>query len=141
MSQITETNKKKRSGFRRFATTLFIVIVLVLAGLIYWKYYFTYSQGNRTGLLQKFTYKGNIFKTYEGELVLSSIRSQGNMTIASEKFLFSVTNETVAKKLENLQGQFVTVHYEMKNGTLPWRGENRYLVDSIRVAAEHQQLP
>ena len=141
MSQITEPNKKKRSGFKRFATKLFIVIILVLAGLFYWKYYFTYSQGNRTGLLQKFTYKGNIFKTYEGELVLSSIRSQGNMTIASEKFLFSVTKESVAKQLENLQGQFVTVHYEMKNGTLPWRGENRYLVDSIRVAAEHQQLP
>jgi len=140
MSQITETNKKKRSGFKRFATTLFIVIILVLAGLIYWKYFFTYSQGNRTGLLQKFTYKGNIFKTYEGELVLSSIRSQGNMTIASEKFFFSVTKESVAKKLENLQGQFVTVHYEMKNGTLPWRGENKYLVDSIRVA-EHQQEP
>ena len=70
-------------------------------------------------------------------MILSSIRSQGNVAIASEKFFFSVTNEAVAKKLENLQGQFVTVHYEMKNGTLPWRGENKYIVDSIR--AEHHQ--
>ena len=141
MSQITEPNTKKRSALKRFASKLIIVIVLILAGLFYWKYYFTYSQGNRTGLLQKFSYKGNIFKTYEGELILSSVRSQGNVAIASEKFFFSVTNETVAKKLENLQGQFVTIHYKMKNGTLPWRGENRYLVDSIRLAAEHQQLP
>lgn len=128
-----EEIKPKRSRFRRFVTRFALVLILLLGVFVYWKYFFTYSKGNRTGLLQKFSYKGTIFKTYEGELILSSIRSQQNVALASEKFFFSVTNESVAKKLENMQGQFVTVHYSMKNGALPWRGDSRYLVDSIRL--------
>jgi|CXWL01.1.fsa_nt_gi hypothetical protein len=127
-----QTERKKRSWLKRLTWKFFTVLFLLLTLFTYWKYYFTYSKGNRTGLLQKLSYKGTIFKTYEGELILSSIRSQNNVAIASEKFFFSVTNEGVAKKLENLQGQFVTVHYKMKNGTLPWRGDSKYLVDSIR---------
>src|SRR5688572_26694221 len=126
----------RRKKFGRFLGILTIVILLALGGFIYWKYYFTYSEGNRTGLLQKFSYRGTLFKTYEGELILSSIRSTGHMTLASEKFFFSVTDDDVAKKLENLQGHFVTVHYKMKNGTLPWRGDNRYLVDSVKQEAD-----
>ncbi|MFM2139191.1 MAG: hypothetical protein RJA57_1498 [Bacteroidota bacterium] len=107
-------------------------IVLILALFVYWKYFFTYSEGNRTGLLQKFSYRGTLFKTYEGELILSSIRSQQQVPIASEKFFFSVTDRATAGTLENLQGRYVTVHYIMKNGVLPWRGDSRYLVDSVR---------
>lgn len=123
----------RKSPFRRFLTTLTVVIILALGVFIYWKYYFTYSEGNRTGLLQKFSHKGTIFKTYEGELILSSIRSSGNIALASEKFFFSVRGDSTSKKLENLQGHFVTVHYKMKNGTLPWRGDSPYLVDSVEL--------
>ena len=123
----------RKSPFRRFLTTLTIVIILSLIGFVYWKYFFTYSEGNRSGILQKFSYKGTMFKTYEGELILSSIRSTGNVALASEKFLFSVVGKTEAQKLENLQGHFITVHYKMKNGTLPWRGDSPYLVDSVRL--------
>ena len=126
----------RRKKFGRFLGILTIVILLALGGFIYWKYYFTYSEGNRTGLLQKFSYKGTIFKTYEGELILSSIRSTGNITLASEKFFFSVRNKEVASKLENMQGHFVTVHYKMKNGTLPWQGDSRYLVDSVKLETD-----
>jgi hypothetical protein len=132
-----QTEGRMKRWWRRFTWKFFAVVFILLAAFVYWKYYFTYSAGNRTGLLQKFSYKGTVFKTYEGELILSSIRSQNNVALASEKFFFSVTSEAVAKKLENLQGQFVTVHYKMKNGTLPWRGDSKYLVDSIK--AENQQ--
>lgn len=124
---------RRRPFFRRWSVRISLVAVVLLALFIYWKFMFTYSTGNRTGLLQKFSYKGTVFKTYEGELILSSIRSQQNVTLASEKFFFSVTDPETARKLENLQGRFVTVHYRMKNGTLPWRGESRYLVDSVRL--------
>lgn len=137
LSKEEPTERKKRTWFKKFTWKFFTVLLLLMAVLIYWKYFFTYSTGNRTGLLQKLSYKGTVFKTYEGELILSSIRSQGNIAIASEKFFFSVINDEVARKLENLQGQFVTVHYKMKNGALPWRGDSKYLVDSIR-AEPHQ---
>ena len=83
------------------------------------------------GLLQKFSYKGNMFKTYEGELILSSVRSNVNVTLASEKFFFSVTDKQVANQLMRLQGRHITVHYKEKNGVLGWRGDTKYIVDSV----------
>lgn len=70
-------------------------------------------------------------------MILSSIRSNANVALASEKFLFSVTNENIAKQMELLQGRMVTVHYNNKNGTLPWRGESAYIVDSVKL----EELP
>lgn len=115
--------------------TFFIVITLILvlvSALSYWKYSFTYSEGYRAGLLQKFSYKGTIFKTYEGEMILSSVSSNTNVAIASEKFYFSVTNSNLAQQLDTIQGQKVIVHYVQKNGALMWRGESEYLVDSVK---------
>lgn len=119
-----------------FKITLWIVslsIVLIFSGYIFFKYYYTYSEGYRAGLLQKFSYKGNIFKTYEGEIILSSVTSSKNVALASEKFHFSVKDDVLASKLDTLQGQFLIVHYRQKHGTLPWRGESVYLVDSAKV--------
>ncbi|MDB5252073.1 MAG: hypothetical protein JWP27_1242 [Flaviaesturariibacter sp.] len=113
-----------------------IIVILLILGLgifFYWKYYFTYSDGNRYGLLQKFSRRGNVFKTYEGEMILSSVRGNANMPVASEKFFFSVNNERVAQQLMTLQGHSVTVHYKEKKGTLAWRGDTNYIVDSVNV--------
>ncbi len=110
-----------------------ILMVLFFAFFIYGKYYFTYSDGYRAGLLQKFSHKGNLFKTYEGEMILSSVTGNKNVTLASEKFLFSVTKSNLAYQLDTIQGQMVIVHYIQKNGVLFWRGESEYLVDSVKV--------
>lgn len=118
---------------KKFLGTLTAVIIVFLAGFFYWRYYYTYSEGNRTGLLQKFSHKGNIFKTYEGELVLSSIQSTGGVGIASEKFYFSVAADSLAVKMMNYEGHRVTVHYEQKNASLPWRGDSEYVVDRMTV--------
>ena len=77
-----------------------------------------------------------MFKTYEGEMILSSIRGNNNVPLASEKFFFSVTSKNVAQQLMNMQGQFVTVHYKEKNGALSWRGESKYIVDSVKAEAK-----
>ena len=108
-----------------------LIFILVVPATVYWSYYNTYSEGNRSGILQKFSKKGNVFKTYEGELIMSGISSTSNVTIASEKFFFSVKDDSVAKVLFNLEGKKVTVHYVQKRGHLPWDGETDYFVDSI----------
>jgi hypothetical protein len=118
---------------KKFAFIFTLVIILLLGSFIYWKYSFTYSEGYRAGLLQKVSLKGNLFKTYEGEIILSSIESRANVAIASEKFYFSVVDKEVALQLEKIQGGSVIVHYREKNGVLPWRGESTYLVDSVKV--------
>jgi len=121
---------------KRFAIYFTLIIILFLGSFIYWKYAFTYSEGYRAGLLQKFSLKGNLFKTYEGEMILSSVQSNTNVAIASEKFFFSVTDKAVALQLEKVQGESIVIHYREKNGTLPWKGENTYFVDSVRVNIE-----
>jgi hypothetical protein len=109
------------------------IIFLTITIFVYWKYFYTYSEGYRAGLLQKFSSKGNIFKTYEGELILSSISSNRDVALASEKFFFTLSNKDLVRQLDTLQGEMVILHYKQKNGTLFFRGDSPYLVDSVRV--------
>jgi uncharacterized membrane-anchored protein len=120
-----------KTKIKKFYTWTIIILLLVFAIFIYWKYYFTYSEGERTGILQKFSYRGQIFKTWEGEMILSSVTSSQNVALASEKFLFSVTDQVTADQLTKLTGNAVTVHYKEKNGKLMWRGDTEYFVDRV----------
>lgn len=109
------------------------MIVVIGCAFIYWKYFYTYSEGYRAGLLQKFSSKGTLFKTYEGEMILSSVSSNRDVAIASEKFLFTLTNKTLIRQFDTLQGDMVIVHYKQKNGNVFWRGDSPYLVDSVKI--------
>ena len=135
MDQSSKEARLPKSSFKpgKYLRILFLLILLGFGIYVYWKYYFTYSSGNRYGLLQKFSHKGNIFKTYEGEMILSSVRGNYNVPIASEKFYFSVTKKEVANQLMNIQGKYITVHYREKYGTLPWQGDTNYIVDSVQA--------
>jgi hypothetical protein len=128
-SKWTDVVKKTKKILKWILT----LIIIFLGTFIYWKYFYTYSEGYRAGLLQKFSHKGAIFKTYEGEMILSSVSSTSNVAIASEKFFFSVTKKELAIQFDTLQGRNVILHYIEKNGPVFWRGDSRYLVDSIAV--------
>jgi hypothetical protein len=106
-------------------------LLVVASFMFYWNYVNTYSEGNRAGTLQKFSKKGSMFKTYEGELIMNSLTSTGSATISSEKFYFSVKDEAVAKKMFELEGKHITVQYEQKRNHLPWNGDTDYFVTSI----------
>jgi hypothetical protein len=121
--------RKTKRVFRWFI----YLFVIFLCCFIYWKYFYTYSEGYRAGLLQKFSNKGAIFKTYEGELILSSVSSNRDVALASEKFLFTVTNKSLTRQFDTLQGNMVIVHYKQKNGRILWRGDSPYLVDSVKI--------
>ena len=134
MEPTTTTFLPRRRGTgKRILAILILALLLFLFLFIWWRYYYTYSDGNRYGLLQKFSRRGNIFKTYEGELILSSIKGNNNMSVASEKFYFSVTDDAVAEKLNNLQGHNITVHYKEKKSAAFWRGDSPYIVDSVKT--------
>ena len=121
---------KKTKRILKWILTLLIIFVCTF---IYWKYFYTYSEGYRAGLLQKFSNKGTFFKTYEGEMILSSVSSTANVALASEKFFFSVPRKVLSIQFDTLQGRNVIVHYTEKNGAVFWRGDSKYLVDSIAL--------
>lgn len=135
MNKLTDSNAWKGTvkGTKKVLKwTAFLIVVAVLT-FVYFQYFYTYSEGYRAGLLQKFSHKGSIFKTYEGELILSSISSSRDVALASEKFLFTLTNKSLIRSLDTLQGRNVIVHYKQKNSSLFIRGDSEYLVDSVRM--------
>ena len=77
---------------------LFTFLILVgIAGFVYWYYYNPFGDGTRVGMLQKFSGKGNVFKTYEGELLQEGFGRQGRGgTLSAQYFYFSVEEEAVA---------------------------------------------
>jgi hypothetical protein len=125
----TATVRKTKKVFK----WLLSLVIIFLVFFIYWKYFYTYSEGYRAGLLQKFSNKGTFIKTYEGEMILSSVASTRDIALASEKFLFTVTNKSLIRQFDTLQGENVIIHYKQKNGVVFWRGDTKYLVDSIKV--------
>lgn len=116
---------------RKFLTIFLLVLVLVLVGFVYFRYYFVLGEGVKSGELNYCVKKGYVFKTYEGKLIQSGIRSLSPNTIQSYDFEFSVEDEKVAQMLMKNSGKTFDLHYKEYNGSLPWRGFSKYVVDSI----------
>lgn len=108
-----------------------IVLTLALAGITYYKYYFVFGEGVKAGDLNYIVKKGYIFKTYEGKIIQTGLRSRQAGSIQSNEFEFSVSNEAVAKKMMLNSGKTFELHYKEYKGALPWRGFSTYVVDSI----------
>ena len=100
-----------------------LLMVLGLVGYTYWYYYNVYSDGSREGVLVKISRKGNVFKTYEAEILQPGFRTADG-TVKANTFKFSVVDPEVAKQLEDASGQTVKVHYVQYRRTLSWRGDN-----------------
>jgi hypothetical protein len=111
-----------------------IVVVPVLVFAIYtWSALtFTYSKGERAGYVQKFSKKGWVCKTWEGELAMVSM--PGTM---SEKFLFTVRDDKVADYINNSLGKRVALSYQQHVG-IPTScfGETEYFVTAVKVVSQ-----
>ena len=75
-----------------------LAVLAVLAGFFYFKFWWVFSDGTKTGELNSLTYTGYIFKTYEGEIILSGYgnKSASGGTVLSKNFKFSVADTDVA---------------------------------------------
>jgi flagellar basal body-associated protein FliL len=108
-----------------------LVVILILAGFIYYRYYFVFGEGVKAGQLNYFVKKGYVFKTNEGRLIQTGIRSQTPGNIASNEFMFSVQDDKVADKLNKSAGSNLELHYKEYLHAVPWRGVSQFVVDSV----------
>jgi hypothetical protein len=115
----------------RFLGIVILLIILTLAGLFYYRYYYVFGEGVKSGELNFVVKKGYLFKTYEGKLIQSGFKSKVAGTIQSNEFDFSITSEDIAKQLMMSSGKEVDLHYREYLHSIPWRGYNKYIVDSI----------
>ena len=116
-----------------------VAIILGFAAFTWLTLHWAYSEGERAGLLQKFSRRGWICKTWEGEMVLATVA-----TVNAEKFLFTVRDDQVevAKQLGADIGQHLSVHYE-QHKWIPTScfGDTEYFVTSVRPETPAQPQP
>ena len=119
--------KKMQKFFWGFIT----VVILGLIGFIYYRYFFIFGEGVKTGHLNYAVRKGNVFKTYEGKLIQEGFRSKTVGSIQSYEFEFSIKSKQIYEILERNSGKVFDLHYKEYHGIVPWRGNTVFLVDSI----------
>ncbi len=114
-----------------------VVLAALVAGYFAVVLHWSYSTGERAGWVQKFSNKGWLCKTWEGELALVSLPGT-----SVEKFQFTVRDDGVAAQINKVMGQRVSLHYEQKVG-LPTScfGETRYYVTGLTPMAEVPLAP
>jgi len=114
-----------------------IGLVVLAAVWIWLMMSWSYSSGERAGWVQKFSRKGWICKTWEGELALVTMPGT-----AQEKFLFTVRDDDVAAKINAAMGKRVSLRYDEKVG-LPGScfGDTRYWVNAVRAVEDIPLAP
>jgi hypothetical protein len=129
-----------RSGRLGFKSVLGLALAVIAAGagLYTWTTLtWDYSDGDRAGLLQKFSRKGWVCKTYEGELALYVVTG-----VQPEIWHFSVRDATLARQLSAAVGERVQLHYTEHRGVpTDCFGETGYFVDRINTIGEALPAP
>jgi hypothetical protein len=107
-------------------------IAIILVGYFWVALSWNYSTGERAGWVQKFSKKGWLCKTWEGEMAMVSMPGA-----VPEKFYFTVWDDAVADNLNKVMGKRVALHYDEKVG-LPTScfGETRHYVTRVTEVEE-----
>ncbi|WP_350288196.1 6-phosphogluconate dehydrogenase [uncultured Croceitalea sp.] len=116
---------------RKILFILISIILLGIAGYFAFVYYVPFSEGYRSGELIKFSRKGILAKTWEGEI------SQG--ISGAQIFEFSVEDneKEVIEKLKDFQGKYVKVTYKERYSTFFWLGDTKYFI----IEVEQEKSP
>lgn len=111
---------------------ILLVFVVLVVGITFLYFNFTYSEGSRAGTLMKFSKRGFVFKTYEGELNMGGVGNIPNTAQNNMIWNFSVKDKAFADTLHNYEGKKVILFYEEKMKALPWQGETNYFVYKVQ---------
>ena len=113
----------------RWLLITFVVIVVLFSAYIWIALHWSYSQGERAGYVQKFSRKGWINKTWEGELAMVSMPGTN-----PEKFYFTVWDDSVAAHINATLGRRVALTYEQHTG-IPsnFFGDTEYFVVNVKT--------
>jgi hypothetical protein len=102
---------RRRGRFGRMLLILLVLVVLLGALWTWFALSWSYSEGERAGVLQKFSKKGWVCKTYEGELALYVVGG-----VAPQIWYFSTRDEELAKHLYASVGNQIRLHYSEHRG-------------------------
>src|SRR5271167_4345571 len=108
---------------------ILVAVIAFVAGAYTWlSLNWSYSEGERAGFVQKFSSRGWVCKTWEGELLLATVPGA-----IPEKFEFTVRDDAVAKQVMDNMGKRVVLHYGQHKGVpSSCFGDTEYFVESVR---------
>ena len=118
----------------KIITSVTLLLLAAAALFVYIKFYYVFGEGVKAGELNFVVYKGYLWKTYEGRAIQAGFQtgSKGATTaVQSYEFDFSVADKAIADTLMRCSGRNVQLHYKEYLGALPWRGQQKYIVDRI----------
>ena len=118
----------------KIITSVTVLLLAAAALFVYIKFYYVFGEGVKAGELNFVVYKGYVWKTYEGRAIQAGFQkgSKGATTaVQSYEFDFSVADKAIANTLMRCSGRNVQLHYKEYLGALPWRGQQKYIVDRI----------
>ena len=123
------TGTEIRNKVVKITLLLVVVVALLCTGYMMIVLNWSYSKGERIGYVQKFSEKGWLCKTWEGELQMLPVPGA-----IPEKFLFSVRNKAVISKINSSLGKRVSIYYEQHKG-IPTNcfGESEYFAVDAKV--------
>ena len=129
-----DTKPGRRSHWWAYLVAIFL---LGFAGYTVLTLWWSYSEGERVGILQKLSRKGWVCKTHEGELALYVISG-----VTPQIWSFTVRDEAVARRLNDSLGSRVRLHYREHRG-LPSScfGDTAYFVDSVQAVDPPVPMP
>jgi hypothetical protein len=124
--------RNRRGRLYLILAAVVLIPVLLFAGYVAMALRWSYSEGERAGYVQKFSHKGWVCKTWEGELAMATI--PGTMP---QIFLFTVRDDAVAARVNQTMGQRVSLAYEEHKG-LPTTcfGETDHFVKGVRPVGQ-----
>lgn len=122
---------EKKGGMGKILFWIVLIGILLGGIFIWYKFYFVFGEGVKSGYLNYAVHKGTIFKTYEGKLIQEGFGRGKAGGLTSYEFEFSVEDPQIFEQLQNNSGKHFDLHYKEYKGTLPWRGNTRYVVDRV----------
>jgi len=119
----------RRRSFKSYLWGSLVGALLLITLYTMFMLWWSYSEGERAGVLQKFSKRGWVCKTWEGELAMYVVGG-----VAPQIWNFSVRDDAVAEQLHAAVGQQVRLHYSEHPG-LPTNcfGETDYFVQSVEI--------
>jgi hypothetical protein len=118
-----------------------VVFLLILLGALWFISTGYYSSGDRAGTISKFSERGYLFKTWEGQLMEGGYSGEtGSLT--PRFWDFSITQDSVVNKVREAlaTGERVTLIYQEKFVKFPWNGDTKYMVTDVEFLPKIQKI-
>lgn len=124
-----EPKRPRRRLALKILSAVIGIPILVMAAWFAITMNWAYSRGERAGFIQKFSQKGWLCKTWEGEIAMV------NMPGASqERFSFTVRSDSVAREITRMMGSRVALDYEEHRGVpTSCFGDTHYYVTGVKA--------